>query len=215
MSILVRGMELDFSDPSNFVAVIGSREATREERVAAFNLGRSLAKAGLTVVSGLARGIDTEAHLGALSAEVHTPKTLAILSTSPKEKIYPPENQWVLDKIKEQGAILYPYPKSAPWTKERFGPKQRRLAERSVMQAVIPSTIYVVSDSDYIVGGTRWALNYGVYLGRNVFRYDSSEKVHPNPEFKVEKRLITWDMELNWQEAYRALVEGDYKHVRS
>lgn len=88
------------------VAVVGSRRCTAYGLRHAERLSSQLARAGLTVVSGLARGIDRAAHHGALSAGG---RTLAILPAG-VSRIYPPEHQDLAEEICQQGALLSEYP---------------------------------------------------------------------------------------------------------
>jgi DNA processing protein len=93
------------------VAIVGSRHCTLYGRQTAEKLAIALANAGLTVVSGLARGIDSSAHSGALQAGG---RTLAVFATGLAE-IYPPENAELANAISKQGALLSESPlKQAP-----------------------------------------------------------------------------------------------------
>lgn len=83
------------------VAIVGSRRATLYGRQMAEKLAASLARAGVTVVSGLARGIDACAHRGALSAGG---RTIAVLATG-LAHIYPPEHVDLSDEIAGQGCL--------------------------------------------------------------------------------------------------------------
>lgn len=91
------------------VAVVGTRHATPYGLAQAQRLGYSLAKAGLTVVSGLARGIDAAAHRGALSAGG---RTLAVLGSGVLN-IYPPEHRGLADEVMAHGALLSEQPPEA------------------------------------------------------------------------------------------------------
>ncbi len=85
------------------IAVIGSRKTTHYGNESAKKLAYQIAYAGLTVISGLARGIDTAAHQGALAAKG---RTLAVIGSG-LSKLYPPENQALAEKISNgSGAIL-------------------------------------------------------------------------------------------------------------
>ncbi len=84
------------------IAVVGARHATHYGLTQAERLAAGLARAGFTVVSGLARGIDAAAHRGALSAGG---RTIAVLASGVLN-IYPPENQQLADQIATQGAVV-------------------------------------------------------------------------------------------------------------
>ena len=85
------------------IAVIGSRRTTHYGMESAKKLSYQLAYAGLTVISGLARGIDTAAHQGALAAKG---RTVAVIGSG-LSKLYPPENAALAEKIRNgNGAIV-------------------------------------------------------------------------------------------------------------
>ena len=88
------------------VAVVGSRGASAPGRLCARAMGRDLAASGVTVVSGLARGIDTAAHEGALEGRG---LTIAVLGSG-LDKMYPPENAALAARIAEQGAVVSEFP---------------------------------------------------------------------------------------------------------
>lgn len=88
------------------VAIVGTRKATSYGRQVAGVLATELARAGVTVVSGLARGIDGEAHMAALRAGG---RTLAVLGSG-LDRIYPAEHAGLARQIAEQGAIVTEYP---------------------------------------------------------------------------------------------------------
>ncbi|CAK9028404.1 Protein Smf [Durusdinium trenchii] len=91
-------------EPADGVAVgiVGSRHCTAYGRRQAHRLAAGLARAGVTVVSGLARGIDAAAHQGALEAEG---RTLAVLATG-LFKMYPPEHVDLATSIRDRGAVV-------------------------------------------------------------------------------------------------------------
>src|ERR1700726_832772 len=85
------------------IGVIGARRTTHYGTESAKKLAYQIAYAGLTVISGLARGIDTAAHQGALAAKG---RTVAVIGSG-LSKLYPPENQALADKIRNgNGAIV-------------------------------------------------------------------------------------------------------------
>ncbi|MEX1111024.1 MAG: DNA-processing protein DprA [Chthoniobacterales bacterium] len=88
------------------VAVVGSRKATHYATESAKKLSFQMAYAGLTVVSGLARGIDTAAHQGALAAKG---RTIAVIGSGLGE-LYPPENAELADRIAASGAVVSEFP---------------------------------------------------------------------------------------------------------
>jgi DNA processing protein len=87
------------------IGVVGSRRATHYGLQAAKKLSYQIARAGLTVISGLARGVDTAAHEGALAGG----RTIAVLGSG-LGKLYPPENQVLAEKIAQQGAVVSEFP---------------------------------------------------------------------------------------------------------
>jgi DNA processing protein len=84
------------------IAVVGARSASREGREAAAVIAGDLARAGVAVASGLARGIDAAAHAGALDAGG---TTIAVLGTG-IDCVYPPENEALFHRISREGLLL-------------------------------------------------------------------------------------------------------------
>lgn len=104
------------------IAIVGTRHATSYGIKVADQLARSLALAGLTIVSGLARGIDAAAHRGALAVGG---RTIAVLGGG-LLKMYPPEHQNLADEICESGAVLSEsLPEQAP--KSGSFPRRNRI----------------------------------------------------------------------------------------
>lgn len=88
------------------IAVVGTRRATHYGLTAADRLGYQLARVGFTVISGLARGIDTAGHKGALKAGG---RTVAVIGSA-IDCLYPPENEALAEKIAKNGAVISEYP---------------------------------------------------------------------------------------------------------
>ncbi|XEC97097.1 DNA-processing protein DprA [Paenibacillus tarimensis] len=88
------------------IAMVGTRVPTSYGRASAIKLAEQLSGSGLTIVSGMAKGIDRYAHEGALSCGGDT---IAVLGTS-VERIYPPENRALYQSIADKGLIISEYP---------------------------------------------------------------------------------------------------------
>ena len=102
--LFVRGPSAVLSAPQ--IAVVGSRRATRAGARIAYRLAGELAGRGLVVTSGLAQGIDAEAHRGALDAGG---RTIAVLGSS-LDRIYPASHRPLADRIAGQGALVSEFP---------------------------------------------------------------------------------------------------------
>lgn len=106
------------------VAIVGSRAATSYGRRTAFNLGRNLAGLSVTVISGLALGIDTESHLGALAGQG---TTVAVLGCG-LDVVYPRQNQSLYRQIAQRGALVSEYPLGTRPEGFRFPARNRIIA---------------------------------------------------------------------------------------
>jgi DNA processing protein len=104
------------------LAMVGSRSATRQGQANAEAFAAHLAGCGLTIVSGLARGIDAAAHRGALD---HEAATIAVLGTG-ADRVYPSCNRELADGIAQQGLLLSEYPLATPALEHNF-PRRNRL----------------------------------------------------------------------------------------
>lgn len=137
------------------VAVVGRRSPTPQAREIAHEIGRRLAGNGMMVVSGLARGIDTAAHQGALAAGGCT---VAVLGCGVNQ-IYPPENEGLAAQIIECGAVLSEVAPSAP-------PSTSRLVARNrIISGLCQAVIVVETEED---GGAMHAAKRAREQGRRV-----------------------------------------------
>ncbi len=115
------------------IALVGSRLASPYGRFTTEKLSRELALSGITVVSGLARGIDSAAHRGALSARG---RTIAVLGCG-IDIVYPPENSRLYELIPEQGAIISEYPLGTPPHRLNFPARNRIISGMSYGVVVV------------------------------------------------------------------------------
>src|SRR6185295_7312804 len=106
------------------ISVVGSRKTSHYGLECAKKLSYQLAYAGFTVVSGLARGIDTAAHLGALAAQG---RTIAVIGSGLMD-LYPPENLDLAKKITESGAVVSEFPMQFPPSPQTFPYRNRIVA---------------------------------------------------------------------------------------
>jgi DNA processing protein len=106
------------------VAVVGARAASAPGRALARTLSHDLAAAGATIVSGLARGIDTEAHRGALAAGG---RTVAVLGSG-LDRVYPPENEELAAGVGRDGALVSEFALGTPPRPENFPRRNRVIA---------------------------------------------------------------------------------------
>lgn len=103
------------------IGVVGSRRTTHYGLECAKKLSYQIAYSGLTVVSGLARGIDTAAHQGALAAKG---RTVAVLGAG-LNHLYPPENQALAEKIVASGAVVTEFPMDITPDRQTFPMRNR------------------------------------------------------------------------------------------
>lgn len=118
--LFVRG---DISErDQNAVAIVGCRSASVYGKRITESIARELARRGITVVSGMARGIDSIGHVSALK---ENGRTLAVFGSG-LDVIYPPENKKLAERIKSSGALLSEFPMGTNPDKPNF-PRRNRL----------------------------------------------------------------------------------------
>jgi DNA processing protein len=160
------------ADPQ--LAVVGSRNPSAQGRATAFEFAQYLAGVGLTITSGAAEGIDTEAHRGALAAQGFT---VGVLGTG-ADVIYPRSNGDLHADIAANGALVSELPLGAPPRREHFPRRNRLIAGLSVGTLVVEAA----ARSGSLVTARR-AGDYG----REVFAIPGS--IH-NPMARGCHRLI-------------------------
>lgn len=118
------------------IAVVGSRKATPYALNAARRLARELVQAGVTVVSGLARGIDAAAHQSALEA---SGRTIAVIGTG-IDMIYPRSHRQLSRQIQEQGLIVSEFPAGTPPLPPNFPIRNRIISGLTLGTVVVEAT---------------------------------------------------------------------------
>ena len=162
------------SDDALAVAIVGSRRATPYGLEVAERLGAALGARGVTVVSGLARGIDSAAHRGALESGG---RTIAVLGSG-VDVIYPPENRRLAGRIVEAGAVVSQF---APGTR----PLPYHFPERNRVIAGLALAVVVVEAAEK--SGALITAGFAAELGREVLAIPGRVS---SPESRGAHRLI-------------------------
>ena len=167
LGIYVRGELPD--DDIDTVAIIGARKCSRYGATVAHDIAKDLGKANIVVVSGMARGIDSEGHRGILDGGG---KTIAVLGCG-VDICYPSENRQLMERIIENGCIVSEYPPGMPAVPGNFPARNRIIAGLSKMVVVVEagkkSGTLITADMalDYgrdvyvVPGNVTSALSYG------------------------------------------------------
>ncbi len=121
--LYVRG-DISGLDDTLTIGVIGSRHYTAYGEMVTTRMSSELARNGVIIVSGLARGLDTSAARGALKAGG---RTIAVIGSG-LDNMYPPENAGIADEISERGAVITEYPPSSPPLAMHFPARNRIIA---------------------------------------------------------------------------------------
>jgi DNA processing protein len=144
------------SEDSRSVAIVGSRDASPDAEDAARHAAEDLVQLGFTIVSGLARGVDSAAHRGAIQANG---RTIAVVGTGIDE-VFPPENDELAARIARQGAVVSQFPPGHRPTKTSFPARNAVIAGLSLGSLVIDAAAR---------SGTRIEINRSLEQGRPVF----------------------------------------------
>jgi len=138
------------------LAMVGSRQASDLGIRLTETMAMEVAESGITVVSGLARGIDAAAHRGALAADG---LTIGVLGCG-IDRVYPPENAHLFHQIAEQGGLISEYPPGAPPLGGHFPGRNRIISGLSRGVAVIEAA----ADSGSLI-----TVDFALDQGREVF----------------------------------------------
>ena len=159
--IYYRGDFLEIVNNSKTIAIVGSRKATYYGRKIAREIALELTSCGYVVISGLARGIDTNAHLGALEAGG---KTVAVLGCG-IDRVYPAENISIANRIIKSGAIISEFPLYTKPEKNNFPRRNRIISGLSI------GTLVVEAEQK---SGALITADYALDQGREVFAIPGS-----------------------------------------
>ena len=154
-TLFVRG-EGPVEDERMF-AIVGSRRCTRNGERAARDIARGLAEHEVTVVSGMARGVDTYAHEGCISGDG---RTIAVLGCGP-DVVYPPENEGLMRRILETGGLVVSeYMPGMPPVPGNFPARNR------IISGLSRGTLLVEGAEK---SGAMITINFALEQGRDVF----------------------------------------------
>jgi DNA processing protein len=156
------------------VAIVGTRKVTPYGRQVTEEIASFLAANGITVVSGLARGVDAIAHQAALKAGG---RTMAVLGSG-VDKIYPPEHRGLAEQMMERGAIVSDYAVGAPPDASNFPPRNRIISGLSLAVVVVEAAE---------TSGALITAEFAAAQGREIFAVPGSILA---PQSKGTNRLI-------------------------
>ncbi|WP_029406630.1 DNA-processing protein DprA [Thiomicrorhabdus sp. Milos-T2] len=168
----VRGKVELLSDPQ--IAIVGSRHASKQGIETAKDFAKHLSQQGLTITSGLALGIDTAAHQGALQG---IGKTIAVVATG-LDRIYPAANQKLGHQVVEEGAMISEFPLGTKPLNYNFPKRNRIISGLSVGTLVVEAALK---------SGSLITARTALEQGREVFAVPGS--IH-NPQAKGCHQLI-------------------------
>jgi DNA processing protein len=144
------------------IAIVGTREASDDGLKRAARLARDLANEKVTVLSGLARGIDTAAHTAALS--VPDGRTVAVVGHGALAPVYPKENRGLADRIIDRGAVVSQFWPDAP-------PRQMNFPMRNVVMSGMAMGTVVIEAS--ATSGAKMQARLALEHGKRLFLLES------------------------------------------
>jgi DNA processing protein len=159
------------------IALVGARNASANGRRIAGDMAAGLARAGAVVVSGMARGIDTAAHLGALGAGSGSGGTIAVVAGG-IDVLYPPENAALFERLGQEGLIVA---ESPPGTE----PVARHFPRRNRVISGLSRTVVVIEAA--VKSGSLITARYALDQGREVMAVPGSPL---DPRCRGANRLI-------------------------
>jgi DNA processing protein len=167
LNVFIKGTY--FEKDKNAVAIVGSRQMSERGKKLAYDFSCFLAKENITIISGLALGIDTVAHTAALAANG---RTIAVLAHG-LDRIYPRENSELANKIIKSGCLITKF-------KEGTIPYAKNFLARNQLIAALSKAIIVIEGEKR--SGSISTANWGANLGIEVFAVPGS----PATDFLIE-----------------------------
>ncbi len=152
--LYLKGSLLD--KDSNAVAIVGTRTPTQYGKSAAEKFARELSSQNITIVSGLARGIDSVSHRSTLNSGG---RTIAVIGSG-LDVIYPPENKKIFEEIIESGAVISEYPLGTKPDAQNFPRRNRIISGLSLGSLIIETNLN---------GGALLTAKYALDQNREVF----------------------------------------------
>ncbi|MGI6413842.1 MAG: DNA-processing protein DprA [Syntrophomonadaceae bacterium] len=184
------------------IAIVGSRAATVYGKNVARKIARELVGHGIVVVSGMARGIDTEAHLGAIEGQG---KTVAVLGSG-LDIVYPRENKVLMNSMENNGAVLTEYSLGTPPEAGNFPMRNRIIA--GLCRGVVLVEAKIRS-------GALITVDYALEQGKDVFAVpgpiNSRNSEGPHSLIKQGAKLITCSEDI--MEEYSLIFEKPSQEV--
>ena len=181
VSIYVKGNEKILNIPA--IGIVGCRESSSYGRKVAQYFAYHLSKRNINIISGLAKGIDSQSHIGAIKAKGNT---IGVIGNG-LDMVYPKENQYLYDKIiEENGAIISEYPLGTKPEKMNFPARNRIISGMS-------QGILVVEAKKK--SGTLITVDFALEQGRNVYvvpgNIDEMNSVGTNDLIKQGAQIVT------------------------
>ncbi|MFH1655385.1 MAG: DNA-processing protein DprA [Candidatus Omnitrophota bacterium] len=177
--LYVKGKVLPQDEMS--IAIVGSRRASYYGLSTAEKFSQELSGLGITVVSGMARGIDSSAHRGALKSKS---RTIAVLGSGLAE-IYPPENKKLFDEISKNGAVISEFPMKAKPLAHNF-PRRNRIISGLSLGVIV---VEAAKNSGALI-----TADFALEQGREVFaipgKVDSITSFGTNRLIKQGAKLV-------------------------
>ncbi len=183
------------------ITIVGSRSSTRNGKLMAYELGRDLAKEGVIIVSGLARGIDSESQKGALDAGN---KTVAILAGG-VDIPYPNENSNLYNQIVSNGMLISEQPPGTPSRDYFYQQRNRIMASLSYGCVLVEGCVS---------SGTAITMKHATSENRDLFAVPGNPKIDqsyiPNSLIKDGAVLVTdyTDILKVYEDKYDILLEN-------